>query len=259
MELEEEQPSGTIVATYKAIDEDSEISSYQIIPANKYFTINNSTGVISVNKIIDYEEVQYTNFTIFAFDSGIPQLNASAVVHIQITNLNDNSPQFENDVYNVTVEENAPSGTKIITVKATDLDKGEYGEITYELVGEHSKYFKIDPEEGEISVVDSQFLDHEIINNTVIEVVASDGAHGLLKRSVAVPININIKDVNDNSPAFNQTEYKVKIMENVRMNPPKPLIQVNATDRDSGINGNIHYSIVDGNEDGENTLKKVSM
>ncbi|XP_044756698.1 cadherin-87A [Coccinella septempunctata] len=249
LELEEEQPTGTIVATYKATDEDSDISRYEIIPPNEYFTINNSTGVVSINKSIDYEHVQFIQFTIFAFDSGIPQLNASAMVLLQVKNLNDNSPQFETDIYNVTVEENAPKGTKILTVSASDLDKGEYGEVTYELVGEHSKYFEISPKEGVISVVESEFLDHETINNTVIEVVASDGAHGLLKRSVAVPVNINIKDVNDNSPVFNQTEYKVKIMENVRLNPPKPLIQVNATDRDSGFNGNIHYSIIDGNED----------
>ncbi|XP_045467864.1 cadherin-87A isoform X2 [Harmonia axyridis] len=249
LELDEEQPPGTIVAKYKAIDEDSDISSYEIIPPNEYFSINSSNGVVSIDKVIDYEKIQFMKFTVYAYDTGIPQLNASAMILVQIRNINDNSPQFQYNQYNVTVEENCPNGTNILTVQAIDLDKGEFGEVTYELVGEHSKYFEISPKEGVISVIDSRFLDHETINNTVIEVVASDGAQGPQKRSVAVPVNINIKDVNDNSPVFNQSEYKVKIMENVRLNPPKPLIQVNATDLDSGFNGNIHYSIVDGNED----------
>ncbi|KAL3278339.1 hypothetical protein HHI36_013670 [Cryptolaemus montrouzieri] len=249
LELSEEQPVNTIVATYKAIDEDSDIESYSMIPQSDYFEINNYTGVVQIKKMIDYETIQSLNFTIYAFDSGVPQLNTSVTVLVTILNLNDNSPQFPVKSFNITVAENSPNGTVILIVKATDLDDGEFGKVSYQLVGDHSKYFHITPNEGVISVANSEFLDHEMINSTVIEVVASDGAPGPHKRSVAIPVYVNIVDINDNNPVFNQSEYNVTIVENVRLNPPMPLVQVNATDADSGLNGNIHYSIIDGDDD----------
>lgn len=44
LELKEEQPVGTIVATYRAIDKDSDIAGYTIFPKSEYFEINNGTG-----------------------------------------------------------------------------------------------------------------------------------------------------------------------------------------------------------------------
>lgn len=44
LELREEQPVGTIVATYKATDEESDIAGYEIIPKSDYFEINYGTG-----------------------------------------------------------------------------------------------------------------------------------------------------------------------------------------------------------------------
>lgn len=251
LELKEEQPVGTIVSTYQATDEDSDIASYAIIPVNEYFQINSGTGIIQIKKEIDYEITDSINFTIVAFDSGIPQLNASATVFVNVINLNDNDPIFSAKSYNASVDENSPSGTFVITVKATDADAGNYGKLTYALTGEHSERFAVAPDTGVITVSDSEFFDHEMVQDTVIQVVASDGAPANLKRSVTVPVNVKILDVNDNSPKFNQSEYNVTVIENVRLNPPLPLLQVNATDQDSGIYGNIHYSIIEGNDNGK--------
>jgi hypothetical protein len=251
LELKEEQPVGTIVSTYRAIDEDSDIAGYAILPENEYFQINNGTGIIQIKKQIDFEKTERLNFTILAFDSGVPQLNTSATVLVTVLNLNDNDPVFSAKVYNATVDENSPNGTYVMTVKATDTDSGDYGKITYGLAGEHSEHFAISPDTGVITVANSNFLDHEVVNETVIQVVASDGAPHNFKRSVTVPVNIKILDVNDNAPKFNQSEYNVTVIENVRLNPPVPLLQVNATDEDSGINGNIHYKIIGGNDNGK--------
>ncbi|KAJ8969553.1 hypothetical protein NQ314_001705 [Rhamnusium bicolor] len=247
LELKEEQPIGTIVATYKAIDEDSDIAGYSIFPESDYFQINNGTGIVQIKKQIDYEKTRELNFTVVAFDTGIPQLNASAIVLVKIINLNDNDPIFTAKQYNASIDENSPNGTFVVAVRAKDLDADDYGEISYNLTGEHHENFIIDNKTGYITVANSNFLDHEKINETVIQVVASDGAPSNLRRSVSVPVYITINDLNDNSPAFSQEEYNVTVMENARLNPPMRLIQVNATDEDSGINGNIHYSIISGN------------
>lgn len=251
LELKEEQPVGTIVATYKAMDEDSDIAAYSIIPKSDYFEINNGTGIVQIKKQIDYEKIQELNFTILAFDSGIPQLNASATVIVHIININDNDPVFSVPSYNASVSENSPNGTFITRVKAVDADSGEFGHVTYSLQGEHSANFEIDANSGVISVANPTFLDHELVKKIVVQVVASDGAPKNVKRSATVPVNVEILDVNDNKPKFNQSEYNVTVIENVRLNPPVPLLQVNATDEDSGINGNIHYGIIGGNDNGE--------
>lgn len=248
LELKEEQPVGTIVATYNAIDEDSDIAGYIIHPKSEYFEINNGTGIVQIKKKIDYEQIKALNFTIIAFDSGFPQLNTSANILVTIINVNDNSPVFTEKEYKANIDENSSNGSFIIAVKAVDKDAEKYGEVSYYLTGEHSEHFAIDDKTGYITVANSNFFDHETINQTVIQVVAQDGAPINTRRSVSVPVYISINDVNDNSPIFSQKEYNITVMENVRLNPPLPLIQVNATDEDSGVNGNIHYSIVSGND-----------
>lgn len=250
LELREEQPVGTIVATYKAIDKDSDIAAYTIHPKSEYFEINNGTGIIQIKKQIDYEKLIELNFTIWAYDSGIPQLNTSADVFVKVINVNDNDPVFSAREYNTSVSENSPNGTKIIVVTATDADKGDYGNVSYALTGEHNENFHIDRETGEITVANSNFLDHEMIKETVLEVVASDGAPNQIKRSISVPVYLNITDINDNAPIFAQKEYNVTVMENIGLNPPVPLLQVNATDADEGAFGSVRYSIVGGNLNG---------
>lgn len=206
---------------------------------------------MQIKKEIDYEKVKKMNFTIMAFDSGVPQLNASAIVIVDVINVNDNDPIFTSKEYNASVSENSPNGTRILVVIAEDLDEEDFGRVTYSLIGEHSENFKIDPDTGEITVANSSFLDHEVINETVLQVVASDNAPGNLKRSVTVPVYLDILDINDNPPKFSQKSYNVSVNENVRLNPPLPLLQINATDDDSGVNGNIQYSIVAGNINGK--------
>lgn len=251
LELKEEQPVGTIVATYKAIDEDSDIAGYNIIPESDYFQINHGTGIVQIKKQIDYEKTKELNFTVVASDAGVPQLNASALVLVNIVNINDNDPVFTAKEYSAAINENSPNGTFVVAVRATDKDAEEYGEVTYTLVGVYSENFAIDNQTGYVTVANSNFLDHEVINETVIQVVASDSAPSQVRRSVTVPININITDLNDNAPQFLEKEYNVTVTENIRLNPPVPLIQVTATDEDSGINGNIHYSIISGNDNGK--------
>lgn len=250
LELKEEQPVGTIIATYTAVDKDSDISGYIIKPESDYFQINNGTGIVQIRTQIDYERTKNLNFTIVAFDSGFPQLNTSATVYVKIRNINDNDPVFSKKYYNVTVAENLPKGSHIITVNATDADADEYGAVTYSLTGEHSEHFHIAPQSGEITVADSEFLDRETIESTTIQVVASDGAPGNLKRVVSVPVYVEVEDVNDNAPKFNQSAYNVSVTENVRLNPPVPILQVHATDNDVGVNGQVRYKIISGNNEG---------
>lgn len=56
--------------------------------------------------------------------------------------------------------------------------------------------------------------------------------------------------MNDNPPIFEQHNYHASIVENLQLNPPAPILQVQAKDPDQDINGAVHYSILSGNEGG---------
>lgn len=239
------------MATYVANDDESDISGYYIDPISDYFEINNGTGIVQIKKQIDYEKEKTLNFTVIAYDIGVPQLHATATVHVNVININDNAPIFSQKMYNASILENSPVGSHVISVKATDLDADEFGKVTYSLSGEDSKNFEINPTTGETTVANTEFLDHEIITETTINVIASDGASGNLKHTASVPIHITITDQNDNMPVFNQSTYNITIGENIRLNPPVALVQVSAKDLDGGINGDRRYRIVSGNEEGK--------
>ncbi|OPJ71345.1 hypothetical protein AV530_012779 [Patagioenas fasciata monilis] len=52
---------------------------------------------------------------------------------------------------------------------------------------------------------------------------------------------ISVLDANDNAPQFNQSVYKVQLLENTERGVL--VIRLNATDRDEGTNRNISYSV----------------
>lgn len=244
----EEQSIGSVVATYSATDVDSNIAEYVIDPENDYFEIDKTTGIVRIKQRLDYEKIKQLNFTVIAYDSGVPQLSATANVDVMIENINDLDPIFSNSSYEASVKENAPAGTHLLTVKATDGDDGDFGKVTYSLIGEHSSDFHINSESGDITVSNTGLLDREMLSDLTIQVLASDGAPASVKRTLSVPIHIKILDVNDNPPIFEQHNYHASIVENLQLNPPAPILQVQAKDPDQDINGAVHYSILSGNE-----------
>ncbi|GFG39325.1 hypothetical protein Cfor_05830, partial [Coptotermes formosanus] len=250
LEIPEEQPVGSIVDTFVASDVDSNIAAYAIEPASEYFEISNATGVVRTKKRIDYETVKRLNFTVVAYDSGIPQKSATAYVTVNVININDMHPVFSERMYEATVIENSPEKTPVITVNATDGDEGVYGNVSYSLVGEHSSDFSVNYNTGKVTVANPALLDREITPDITIQVMASDGAPPDMRKTEAVPIHIRLRDANDNSPVFTVKRYQASVMENLPLDPPPPIVQVHAEDVDEGRNGAVRYSIVSGNEGG---------
>lgn len=64
--------------------------------------------------------------------------NVSNQVLVTVLDINDYRPRFSERVYNTSVFENEPSGTSVITIKATDLDEGENAAVLYNMLGPHS-------------------------------------------------------------------------------------------------------------------------
>lgn len=83
-------------------------------------------GLIRTKSRIDYEKVRVINFNVTATDTGIPQLTSTAQVHVNIININDNTPAFNESSYHLNVYENAMQRTSIGFVHADDADEGTY-------------------------------------------------------------------------------------------------------------------------------------
>lgn len=249
----EEQPIGTILTTMQATDADSTVAEYRMTD-NSHFEINNTTGLIRTKARIDYEQTPTIQFNVTVVDTGIPQLTSTAEVTVDIINTNDNDPAFDEPEYEMSVVENAPTGTVVGTVSARDADSGPYGQITYSLVGDHSAAsFAIDPDTGVITVRDGTTLDRERTTEIGLTAIATDRAPDGTSRSTTAPVTIKLLDENDNVPTFSQKIYHATVAENAALNPPAAILQVLATDPDEGAAGDVKYSII--GSDIENTFR----
>uniref|UniRef100_T1L1Z0 Cadherin domain-containing protein n=1 Tax=Tetranychus urticae TaxID=32264 RepID=T1L1Z0_TETUR len=294
----EEVPSGTVVASLLATDLESKIANYTIKPESEYFEINGDSGVLTIKKSIDFEKLPLFSidpdtdsqinhdpndaslplrFTVYAYDSGIPVLSATAKVTVNVININDNEPQFDVPFYNTTVPEDSPSGSVVLKVTAVDRDRGKFGKIAYSIISQsgsspvsnvdssvNSDYFIIDSETGVIKVAPGAILDREKgFREIIVQVAATDNPidgsestdidgsrQNTHNRFLSIPVYIRIKDVNDNSPTFTSRDYEGSIFGHFDGSPSLnriPVLQVSAVDPDEGINGQVAYRIVSGN------------
>lgn len=246
----EEQPIGSVVASFVATDPDSNIASYAIEPENPFFAIDKLSGVVTIHKRVDYEQVQELKFSVVVRDTGIPQLSAVALVTATVTNINDNDPTFSQKAYQASVQENAPQGTFVTRVEAKDIDAGEFGIVSYSLLGEKSGDFHVN-KQGDIRVAGMANLDREITSAITLQVVATDMGHDITtRRSVSAPVYITLLDDNDSPPVFTKKTYEASFVANSPLESAQSIVQVSAMDADEGINAEIRYSIVAGNENG---------
>ena len=88
----------------------------------------------------------------------------------------------------------------------------------------------------------TSFLDYELESEYNFLVTASDNGTPPLRTTTA--LTISIVDENDNAPAFSRQTYVATIPENSAVN--SFVIDLEATDADSGTNSQLVYSIVDG-------------
>ena len=69
---------------------------------------------------------------------------------------------------------------------------------------------------------------------------------------------INVGDANDNAPRFTGTPYNVNITEGPDSNS-KVVVIVNAEDGDTGVNGDVIYTIIRGNDGGEFVIDSTTV
>lgn len=234
------QAGDTMSNAVSATDEDTNgpngVIQYSIAQDNVPFAIGQSSGIITVNGELDRETINQYSFTVIATDFGNPPLSDSVQVFVIIEDANDSPPVFERSTYYAEVSEGAPINTSIITVTASDNDTAEFAQNTYSISGSGGDVFGISSTLGQIFTM--RQLDRETMPMHIIQVLANDGVN-----QDSTSVIINVTDVNDNRPIFNQTQYEVTLPENYDVGVV--ILQVFATDADEGENAEIYYSILE--------------
>ena len=209
------------------------------------FDIDSDTGELSLTTSLDKESTCSYFYTYIVSDGGDPSLSATGEVTITVTDINDNSPMFEQSSYSAEIPENQ-GPTELFRAVANDIDVGENADVMYSLSESGAQYFSIDTE-GVVST--TQAFDFENIpsNPLVFSIRATDGVF-----LVEVPGSLNITDLNDNSPNITGN-VTATLSEDV---PTGTLVfNLTVTDADSGTDGEVTVAIVDGNQDGIFTLE----
>lgn len=238
--ISESLPAGQLVLTVAASDQDSG-SNGQIlysINGSAPFTVEPTSGTITVSGPLDREMVDMYQFEVVAMDRGNPPLETLVPIRVTILDSNDNRPLFSQQRYETQLAENTALFHSVFTVSATDADVGSNGRITYSLVlGDAGGSFHVNSSTGEVVTAGS--IDREEQGSYQLEVVASDqGSPPLSSRAT---LAINIIDLNDNVPVFSAAEYQFTVTEN---SPPAIIQAVLATDSDLGTNAQISYSLL---------------
>lgn len=139
----------TIVATDADSGPNGEIT-YSITGGNtgNKFTIDMHTGQLS-SRPLDREIKDRYFLTISAQDRGTPSPRQGFCnITVTVEDENDNDPRFTQSRYTASLAENTPPDTIVLSVQATDIDRGNNAKITYSLSNETQWLFKIDNETG---------------------------------------------------------------------------------------------------------------
>lgn len=165
------------------------------VPSTLPFSLDKTSGEITVKGKLDYEKQTRYQFNVVAIDGGIPAKNDTAVVIVPISNVNDNNPRFKNSTYSIEISENKQKGEPIITVEAEDPDQLTIQNFDYSIGdGNSDNCFHIDQYYG--VVVLKCDLDYKTKNHYQLKLKVVDGDN---KPGFAV-LNINVFDANNNAP-----------------------------------------------------------
>lgn len=190
---------------------------------------------------LDREQQSSHQMVLTAVDGGTPERSGTAQIDITVLDANDNAPVFDQSFYRVRLPENAPKGTVVIKLNASDLDEGPNADISYSFSGHAPikvrQLFSVDPHTGEIKV--KGVIDYEKARMHEIYVQAKD--KGPSPVAVHCKILVNVLDKNDNVPEVILTSVSTPVQEDA---PPGTVIAViSITDKDSGENGNVDCEI----------------
>ncbi|KAM9849726.1 uncharacterized protein ACBR49_007015 [Aulostomus maculatus] len=253
--LHEEMKRGFVIGN---IAKDLKLDAKNLIARNarvdaagnrkRYCDISVRTGDLIVEDRIDREELCGEKLTcVIKRDVVLENPLELHPVTLHIQDVNDNSPQFNEEYINMQISELAVRGARFVIEEAHDADVGQNSVQQYSL--KKNNYFVLAKTGNTIELVLDKELDREKQQEVNLLLTALDG--GSPQRSGTVVIHVTVLDANDNAPVFSQDVYKASLPENSPVDTV--VVTVSASDADEGVNGEVTYDFGHVSED----VKKV--
>nr|XP_055038351.1 cadherin-7 isoform X1 [Misgurnus anguillicaudatus] len=248
--------TGTTVIQVTATDADDPMFGnnakliYSILQGEPYFSVEPKTGIILTSwPDMDREAKETYQVVVQVKDMlGLTGgYTTTTTVTISLTDVNDNGPMFQHNLYTFSVSESAPVGTTVGRIMADDRDIGVNAKINYSLEDlEESSTFTIqtDPKTQEGIIILAQQLDYESKRRFVIAVEAINENIDTRFLSVSefrdrTTLKIIVTNV-DEPPVFSVTLYRWKVLESTPIRTEVGTVYA----RDIDTNNNpIRYSI----------------
>ncbi|XP_054998779.1 protocadherin beta-5-like [Sorex araneus] len=168
-------------------------------------------------------------------------------VELQLTDINDHSPEFLEKEMLLKIPENVLPGTVFPLKTAQDFDIGNNSVQNY-TISPNSHFHVVTRNRGDgrkfSELVLDKVLDREEQPELSLTLTALDG--GTPPRSGTTAVRIEVMDINDNAPEFLQSLYEVQIPENSPLN--SLIVTVSARDLDAGTYGEAAYSLFQGDD-----------
>lgn len=250
--LDENSPSGTLLNLPQAevVAQPGNVVALSLVGNNGTFDITPSVIEgqskfevrVHDSKLLDYELWHSVQCYIVAREVGSGNFTAQAKLEVLLNDVNDNVPKFSQNKYRASIQENAPVGTTVLRVEATDTDRAPGSKIKYtRLTGDGSDFFSVDPITGLVTVSNPSGLDAEKTPILIFFVEAAD-EDGRGQTSTAT-ITVDLVDINDEAPQFEKNVYEFILNHDKNAFTTKAYIK--AIDRDiSSPNNEIHYELI---------------
>uniref|UniRef100_A0A8C3ELG7 Uncharacterized protein n=1 Tax=Corvus moneduloides TaxID=1196302 RepID=A0A8C3ELG7_CORMO len=227
------------------VAEDADVGSNSLkgyeLEANSYFAVEvkestdgSKFAELVLRRALDREKEPRLRLMLTALDGGDPPRTGTAQLWINVTDANDNPPVFAQDRYRASLREDAPPGSTVLNVTASDADAGTNAHITYgfgKMPAKVLQKFVVDAESGMITLKEA--LDFEDTRGYVLLVEAKDGG-GLVTHC---KVEVEVVDVNDNAPEITILSLSSPVPEDSPAGTVVALLNVN--DPDSGENGQV--------------------
>ncbi|XP_036918095.1 LOW QUALITY PROTEIN: protocadherin alpha-2-like [Sturnira hondurensis] len=214
--------------------------------------VNLQNGILFVNSRIDREELCGRSAECSLHLEVVVERPLQVFhVEVDVKDINDNPPIFPMAVKTIRFHESRLLDSRFPLEGATDADIGVNALLSYKLSS--SEFFSLDVQTSDelsqsLSLVLRKSLDREETAAINLLLVATDG--GKPELTGTVQLLIKVLDVNDNEPTFDQSVYKVQLLENIANGTL--VIKLNSSDADDGSNSEIVYSF---SSDAPSTIK----
>lgn len=243
--ISEDTEVGTTIAELKTEDADSEDNGrvrYTLLSPTEKFSLHPLTGELVVTGHLDRESEPWYVLKVEARDQPRKGHQLFSVTDLIVTleDVNDNSPQCITELSRLKVPEDLPLGTILTFLDASDPDLGPAGEVRYVLLDDAHGTFRVDLMTGALSL--ERELDFERQAGYNLSLWASDSGRPLARRTLC-HVEVIVLDVNENlhPPRFTSFVHQGQVQEN---SPPgTQVLVVAAQDDDSGLDGELKYSL----------------